>query len=123
MKRNNYEDLRVWQASVDISVKIYEITERFPKSEQYGITNQIRRSSVSIPSNIAEGSERNSNKEFGQFLSIAKGSLAELKTQLIIANRILFLDKNGFEELKNDIESISKMLTALRKAIRNKSDN
>ena len=87
-----YQELIVWQKAVDLCVLIYKITDTFPKSELYGLTNQIRRSSVSIPSNIAEGSMRG-HKEFIQFLKVSYGSGGELETQLIIALKVDFLGK------------------------------
>lgn len=85
---NNFKELIVWQKSIDFSIKIYEITNGFPKEEIYGLSSQIRRCVVSIPSNIAEGAGRNSKKEFSHFLSIALGSSFELDTQIILAQRI-----------------------------------
>lgn len=85
---NNFKELIVWQKSIDFSIKIYEITNGFPKEEIYGLSSQIRRCVVSIPSNIAEGAGRNSKKEFSHFLSIALGSSFELETQLILAQHI-----------------------------------
>ncbi|MBO5720510.1 MAG: four helix bundle protein [Bacteroidales bacterium] len=84
MKNSNYKNLLVWQKAMDLVVEIYKISKLLPKEEKYGISDQIRRSAVSVPSNIAEGQSRNSIKEFIQFLSIARGSLAELETQLLI---------------------------------------
>ena len=86
-KIRNHKDLEVWKKSMDLVSNIYKITESFPNKEIYGLTNQIRRSAVSVPSNIAEGAARSSKKEFIQFLYIALGSLAELETQMIIASR------------------------------------
>jgi four helix bundle protein len=88
VKSRSYKDLEVWKLSIELVKEIYRITEKFPPSESYGLTNQIRRAAVSIPSNIAEGQERNSAKEFRQFLAIALGSVAEIETQLIIAKEI-----------------------------------
>jgi four helix bundle protein len=84
----NHKDLEVWKESMDLVVDIYTITKQFPKEEQYGLTSQIQRASISVPSNIAEGCGRKSNKETHRFLSIALGSLAEVETQLIIATRL-----------------------------------
>jgi four helix bundle protein len=86
----DHKELNVWKESVEMVTDIYNITKKFPKEEQFGLTNQIRRAAVSIPSNIAEGAARNSNKEFRQFLYIALGSLSELETQLIISNNLNF---------------------------------
>ena len=114
---NNYKELKLWQKSVDLAVKIYEATRSFPKEEIYGLTSQVRRCAVSIPSNIAEGAGRNTKNDFKNFLSISNGSSCELETQLIIANRIELLDINLFETLQNDIVEIQKMNWALRKSL------
>lgn len=112
-----HKDLDVWNKSIELAEKIYKVTYSFPKEEQYGIVSQIRRSVVSISSNIAEGAARNSKKEFIQFLYIAIGSLSELETQLILATRLEFIkDSNVFLE----IESIRKMLLGLIRFLKNK---
>jgi four helix bundle protein len=87
-KSRSYRDLEVWKLSLNLVEEIYKATARFPASENYGLSQQIRRAAVSIPANIAEGQFRNSPKEFKQFLSIALGSSAELETQLIIVNKV-----------------------------------
>jgi four helix bundle protein len=110
MQQPNYEKLIVWQKGVDLAVDIYELTKKFPKDEIYGLTSQMRRSSISISSNIAEGSERNSKQEFKHFLAIAKGSCAELKTQLIISFRVNFISNEEFELIHLKILEILKML-------------
>ena len=89
-----YKDLAVWQKSINFTVEIYKLTQTFPKDELYGLTSQIRKAAVSIPSNIAEGNERNSHKEFNQFLHIALGSAAELGTQLLIAKELCAILNN-----------------------------
>jgi four helix bundle protein len=108
MKVKSYRELRVWQQSVDFCVKVYKVTSIFPKEELYGLTSQIRRASVSIPSNIAEGQARNTTGEFSQFLGISKGSLAEVDTQLEIAKRLGFLSGESFQLFENEIETIGK---------------
>ncbi|MFN8579072.1 MAG: four helix bundle protein [Candidatus Sericytochromatia bacterium] len=113
---NNHKDLEVWKKSINLSKKVYLLTKSFPKEEIYGLINQIRRSSVSIPSNIAEGAARQSNKEFIQFLYIALGSLAELETQLIISREIGYIDKIDF-----DLEEVRKMILGLIKFLKDKS--
>ena len=117
MKVKNYRELRVWQQSVDFCVKVYQVTSFFPKEKLYGLTSQIRRASVSVPSNIAEGQARNSTGEFSQFLGISKGSLAEIDTQLDIAKRLGFLSNESFQLFENEIEVIGKMLNALQNAL------
>ena len=114
---NNYKNLKVWQKSVDLAVKVYEQTQNFPKEEMYGLTSQVRRSAISIPSNIAEGAGRNSSKEFNNFLGYSHGSSYELETQLIIANRAGLLKSEPFESLQNDINEIQKMNYALKNSL------
>ena len=112
----NYQDLEVWKESMQLAKKIYLETKSFPKEEIYGITSQIRRAAVSIPSNIAEGSARQSDKEMVQFLHISLGSLAELETQLILSKEIGYLEN----EFVNDIISIRRKLLGLIKYLRSK---
>jgi|SRR5690625_145409 len=114
-----HKDLDVWKLSRAFVSDVYKVTLDFPKSEIYGLTNQIRRSAVSIPSNIAEGSARQGNKEFIRFLYIALGSLAELETQLLIAIDLNYLkeDKEFFKKLKR----IRMMLLGLIKSIKRKT--
>lgn len=114
---NNYKDLILWQKSVDLAVSIYNVTQHFPKEEQYGLISQIRRSSVSIPSNLAEGAGRNTTKDFNNFLGISYGSSCELDTQLIIANRVGFLDNNDFGLLNKEVNEIQRMNYALKKSL------
>lgn len=103
---NNYKELKVWQKSVDLAVRIYEITHGFPKEEQYGLTSQIRRCAVSIPSNLAEGSGRNTKADFNNFFGISYGSSCELDTQLIIANRAGCLEDSDFDLLNKNLVEI-----------------
>lgn len=112
-----HHDLDVWNKSITFVTTIYELTDSFPKTEVYGLTNQIRRSAVSIPSNIAEGAGRTSLKEFAQFLSVALGSIAELETQLIVSNNLGFLSKEGFDLLLKELISIRKMTIGLKKSL------
>lgn len=114
---NNYKELKVWQKSVDLAIKVYEVTQAFPKEEVYGLTSQIRKSAVSFPSNIAEGSGRNSRKEFNQFLGISHGSSYELDTQLIIASKVGFLDGEAFKSLQEDLIEVQKMNYGLKSTL------
>lgn len=116
---NNYRELLVWKKSINLSIKVYRYTAKFPKEELYGLISQMRRSSISIPSNIAEGSGRSSDKEFVRFLDIAKGSAAELDTQLIIANHLKYLNDINFNELQNNTHEIQKMLFGLKNKLSN----
>ena len=115
-----HKDLEVWKNSIDLVTSVYEITKTFPKYELYGLTSQIRRSAVSIPSNIAEGAGRNHNKEFIQFLYIALGSLAELETQLIISNKIQFLNEEFLNEIINKLNLIRSQIAGLIKYLKSK---
>jgi four helix bundle protein len=117
-----HKKLDVWQESVALATHIYQITEKFPKSEIYGLTSQMRRAVVSISSNIAEGAARTSSKEFAQFLNIAGGSLSELDTQLEIAHNLLFLTNEQRQETDIKIESISSKLAGLIKYVKRKSN-
>jgi four helix bundle protein len=116
-KSRSYQDLEVWKLSINFVKEIYRLTEKFPPIEIYGLTNQIRRATVSIPSNIAEGQGRSSAKEFRQFLAIALGSLAEIETQLIIAREINLLGSEETEPLLLTIDRIRKMIRGLSKSI------
>ena len=108
----NHKNLTVWSKSIELAEEIYKITKEFPKEELYGIVSQIRRAAVSIAANIAEGADRNSNKEYIQFLYIALGSLSELETELIISNRVGYL-KN--ELIFKKLIEIKKLLLGLIK--------
>jgi len=109
----NFKELLVWQKSINFVTEIYELTNDFPKNEMYGLTSQIRRASISIPSNIAEGNSRRSVADYLQFLKIARGSCAEVETQLIIAQNLKFLNEEHYLKLNQDIIEISKMLNGL----------
>jgi len=110
---STYRDLEVWKKAVHLAKMIYEATENFPARELYGISGQLRRSAVSVASNIAEGQARDGKKEFIYFLKIALGSLAELETQLIIAKEIGFLTENKLENLIELIYEVAKMTKGL----------
>lgn len=113
MKVKDYKDLKVWQKGIEIVDKIYSITDKFPKNELYGLTAQMRKASVSIPSNIAEGFVRHHTKEYRQFLYISSGSCAELDTQLVITNRRNYITKEKLEELTEDINHEARMIVSL----------
>ncbi|WP_127844166.1 four helix bundle protein [Psychroflexus aestuariivivens] len=107
---HNYKELKIWQKSIDLVENVFQLIADFPNSEKYGLVDQIKRSAISVPSNIAEGAGRNSNKDFGRFLSISKGSLNELNTQLIISNRLNFISNDKLNKLEKDINEIHKMI-------------
>ena len=113
----SYKDLDVWKRSIALVKKIYMITKDFPKEEIYGLTNQMRRCAVSIPSNIAEGKTRQHINEYIQFLYIALGSCAELESQIIIAKELEYLKESETEDL-NELDEIGKMLRGLIKNLR-----
>jgi four helix bundle protein len=113
-----HQKLDAWGKSVDLVVEVYKATERFPKEEKYGLTSQIRRAAVSVPSNIAEGAGRYSQKEFAHFLSNAQGSTSELETELIIAHRLGYLSETLFSQLITDLERIGRLITGLSRRIR-----
>ncbi len=117
MKIKSYKDLNIWKRSIVVVEDIYKITKNFPKEEIYGLTSQLRRSAVSIPSNIAEGFARFYNKEYRQFLFISLGSCAELSTQIIIALRLGYFENKEANQLLNEIDEVSKMTMSLIKKL------
>jgi four helix bundle protein len=112
-----HKDLDVWKKAVVFVTDIYKATNSFPSSELYGLTSQIRRAAVSVPSNISEGAARKSKTEFKQFLFIALSSAAELETQIIIAGNLQYLDINYVKTLTEELSSISKMIQGLIKSL------
>ena len=117
MAINSFRDLRVWQAGMELVEQVYLITQSFPRQEIYGLTSQIQRAAVSVPSNIAEGHTREHSKEFLHHLSIAQASLAELETQLEIAARLKYLLPEQLEKILQRVMSLGKQLYALRNAL------
>ncbi|MEA3535243.1 four helix bundle protein [Rhizobium sp. CC-YZS058] len=116
----SYRDLKVWQLAIDISIECYDLTQTLPRSELFGMTSQIRRSSVSIAANIAEGYGRESRSGFIQFLKIAQGSLKELETHLIIASRVGLLAEADCDPLLGKCEENGRMISGLIRAIERK---
>ncbi len=119
----SHKDLKVWQKAIELVKVIYDVTITFPNTEQFGLISQIRRCAVSIPSNIAEGCGRNSNKELIHFLYITLGSASELETQIIISQELGFLEKRKSEELQEMVLEIIKMTSSLIKSIKTRTDN
>jgi four helix bundle protein len=111
--KGTFKDLLVWQRSRKLVSAIYDLTVKFPGKEQFGLSSQIRRAAVSIPSNIAEGHRRNSNKEFQNFLVIARGSLAEVETQLILAQDLKFITEADAKGSLQEIDEIGRMINGL----------
>lgn len=119
----SYKKLKVWEKATDFSLTIYKVTQGFPKEEIYGLTSQIRRAGVSIPSNIAEGSERRSDKDFTRFLRIANASLAEIETQLYIAMKLTYLDEAAYIQLLHSSSEIGKMINGLISGLEDKTSS
>ena len=122
MSVSSYRELLIWQKGMDITEKVYQLTKNFPNDEVYGLTSQIKRSSISIPSNIAEGYGRNSTKSYLHFVKIARGSLFELETQLLLANKLNFIKKEvDYSTIMNLITEESKMISSFIKKLSVKS--
>lgn len=117
MSLQSYEELEVWRLAMDLAESCYKATRTYPKEELFGLTCQIRRAAASIPANIAEGQGRDHTREFLSFLSIARGSLMELETHLILSHRVNLLKQETMESLLGLTDRISRMLTGLRKAL------
>lgn len=112
-----YQDLIVWQKSVELVTDIYSLTESFPDLEKFGLVNQMRRCAVSIPSNIAEGHARKSSGDFLRFLRMSYGSAAELETQLLISNKLEFVSEKEFNDMNEKLTEVKKMLNKLMSVI------
>jgi len=112
-----YRELKVWRLAMELAEEVYKLCSKFPKHEVYGLTSQLQRAAVSIPSNIAEGQARNSSKEFSHFLGIARGSLAELETQIMLAQRLDYLSAEKTNQALEKAEEIGKMLKGLQRSI------
>ncbi len=119
----SHKELKVWQKGISLVKAIYSLTEPFPKAEQFGLTSQIRRSAVSIPSNIAEGCGRKSDKELIYFLHITLGSASELETQIIISQELGFIDNQQSEDIQTLIFEIIKMTSFLIKSIKTRNES
>ncbi len=117
MKSSDFRDLKVWQKAMELTVEVYSMVKLLPRDETFVLSDQMRRAVVSIPSNIAEGQGRESMKEFIRFLSVARGSLRELSTQIEICERIHYLETSKTENAKALIEEIDKMINALSKSL------
>ena len=115
---HRFKDLEIWKKSRSFCSEIYTVTASFPNEEKFGLTNQLRRASVSVPSNIAEGSSRNSNKEFSRFLEIAIGSCYEMETQILIATDLGFLNSQNLEFLSSKLGEIIKMISKFRSSLK-----
>ncbi len=121
MKIQSYRELRAWQNSMRLAQKVYRVTKHFPREEIYALTAQIRRSAISVPSNIAEGQGRASKGEFKQFLCIARGSLFELETQFMLAKSLGYLSDQEAQELEAAIAEVAPVLSGLIRSLNEKA--
>ena len=113
----DFKELRIWQKGIEIAVKTFQLTDTFPKEDKYGISQQMTRSGISIPSNIAEGSSRRSEKDYARFIEISLGSSFELETQLIISEKLSKGDQTLLQNLKENITDQQKMLTGFQQKL------
>jgi four helix bundle protein len=114
---SNYRELRVWNTAMSLTLEVYRITQQFPPAERFGLTGQLRRAAVSIPSNIAEGHARTTRGEYKQFLSIARGSVIEVEVQLTVAERLGYTESCALGSALDKCDVISRMLTNLKRAL------
>ena len=119
----SYKDLNVWQKAYSLCLTIYKLTGSFPGEEKYGLTSQIRRAAVSVPSNIAEGYGRKSIKEYIQLLYVAYGSICELETQILLSGDLKYIETGDLERLQQETGEVERMLKALIKSLENKHLN
>ncbi len=117
MRSSDFRKLTVWQKAMDLAEKIYIVTLSFPKNEEFGLVSQIRRAAVSVSSNIAEGAGRNSPKDFDKFLSIARGSLWEISSQIELCIRLKYLNREQTYEIMSLIEEVNKMIFSLSNSL------
>ncbi len=120
MAVRSYQDLEVWQKAMDLAQMIYDVTKKFPREEAYGLTSQIRRAAVSVPSNIAEGQGRSSTKDFLRHLSIAYGSLCEVETQLLLSERLGYVDSTHTHQTTALCQTVGRLLNGLMRSLRAK---
>ncbi|QQV04097.1 MULTISPECIES: four helix bundle protein [Chryseobacterium] len=113
--KHNFKNLNIWNLSIEIANDTYVLTDAFPKNEEFGLKSQLRRCSVSVASNIAEGSSRSSNKDFNRFLEISLGSLYELQTQIIISSKRNYFEINKLEIIENKITELQRMISGFQK--------
>ena len=123
MTVKNYQDLIGWQKAMDLVEVVYHLTKRFPSEELYGLTSQVRRAAVSVPSNIAEGQGRNSTNEFARFLSIAHGSLREVETQILIAVRLKYLQESDANQAIQLCGETGRILNGLMNSLKKEKDS
>jgi four helix bundle protein len=120
MPVRSYQDLVVWQKAMDSVMEVYKASGAFPKAEQFGLTNQVRRAAVSIPSNIAEGQGRQTTRDFLNFLSMSRGSLQEVETQVLIGERLGYINENNRQEIVKQIAEVGRLLSGLSSSLSRK---
>jgi four helix bundle protein len=113
----NYRDLRVWDTAMSLVLEVYRITDSFPQAERFGLTSQLRRAAVSVPSNIAEGHARTTRGEYKNCLSIARGSVVEVEVQLTLAEQLGYVQSSGLAKALDHCDAISRMITNLKRAL------
>ena len=119
----NFKELKVWQKSYKLCLKVYKITKKFPKTEVYSFTSQMRRAALSIPCNIAEGYGRKTTPDYLRFLYMSYGSICELETQILLSGDLEYIETESLSELQSDIGEVERMLKALIKSIERKNSN
>ncbi len=119
---HNFKKINAWNEAIDLAVKIYELTKKFPDEEKFGLVAQLRRSSISISSNIAEGAGRETSAQFINFLRIAQASANELRSQLILSNRLFFVSNEELKDLENKVDKIQRMISNFKKQLTNKEN-
>lgn len=117
-----HKRLDVWQGAMELARQIYTITAEFPKEEIYGLISQLRRAAVSVPSNLAEGAARTGTREFLQFINIAQGSLSEIDTQIELSKMFNYIDEHTFNNIQQQLDTISKQLYGLSRSIKNRAN-
>lgn len=115
---HNYKELRIWQEAMEVAQAVYQVTGTFPANEKFGLTSQINRAVISIPSNIAEGAGRSTNKEFSYFISVALGSAYELETQLLLASKVGLIELNKIDKILTALERLQKMLYKFKQILK-----
>jgi four helix bundle protein len=117
----SHRDLLVWQKALGLAVEIYRLTGGFPQAERFGLASQLRRAAVSIPSNVAEGSARRTTRDFAAFLHVARGSLAELDTQLSLAVKVGYLDESAHSQITPQVDEVGRMINAVLAGLRRRA--
>ena len=115
---HNYNNLQIWQQAMDLVEEIYKLTASFPTDEKFGLVSQMTRAAVSIPSNIAEGAGRNSDKDFAHFISIAIGSLYELNTQIVLSERLRYINQSQSQELQKKLDNLQRKSVSFKNKLK-----